>query len=168
MGSAYTIRLPFVGTRSTERPTLRPRPSYPGHPPAANEGLVSLVPDFILGPRRALDSFRRAAAAWSKRYNPLLFGTRSKASMDWAEPRPSNRETTSEPQPDEHGRGDARVTRKGPQPRRRRHGALAGCCVQRGPRPPRLRARWRGQVPGSRRARGEGRMPTVFVKVVKS
>jgi hypothetical protein len=84
MGSAYTIRLPFVGTRSTERPTLRPRPSYPGHPPAANEGLVSLVPDFILGPRRALDSFRRAAAAWSKRYNPLLFGTRSKASMDWA------------------------------------------------------------------------------------
>ena len=30
-------------------------PSYPGHPPAANEGLMSLVPDFILGPRKALD-----------------------------------------------------------------------------------------------------------------
>ena len=29
--------------------------SYPGHPPAANEGLMSLVPDFILGPRKALD-----------------------------------------------------------------------------------------------------------------
>ena len=29
--------------------------SYPGHPPAAYGGLVSLVPDFILGPRKALD-----------------------------------------------------------------------------------------------------------------
>ena len=57
--------------------------SYPGHPPAAYGGLVSLVPDFILGPRTGA-RLRRAAVAWSKRYATRFFGTRSKVSMDWA------------------------------------------------------------------------------------
>ena len=47
------------------------RPSYPGHPPAANEGLVSLVPDLSSWPSEGA-RLRRAAAAWSKRYDPLL------------------------------------------------------------------------------------------------
>ena len=57
-------------------------PSYPGHPPAANEGLMSLVPDFILGPRKALD-FGELQLPGRRRTN-RFFGTRSKVSMDWA------------------------------------------------------------------------------------
>ena len=46
-------------------------PSYPGHPPAAYGGLVSLVPDLNSWPSEGA-RLRRAAAAWSKRYDPLL------------------------------------------------------------------------------------------------
>ena len=47
------------------------RPSYPGYPPAAYGGLVSLVPDLNSWPSEGA-RLRRAAAAWSKRYDPLL------------------------------------------------------------------------------------------------
>ena len=56
-------------------------PSYPGHPPAANEGLMSLVPDFILGPRKALDFGELQLPG--RRGTTRFFGTRSKVSMDW-------------------------------------------------------------------------------------
>ena len=56
--------------------------SYPGHPPAANEGLMSLVPDFILGPRKALDFGELQLPG--RRGTTRFFGTRSKVSMDWA------------------------------------------------------------------------------------
>ena len=56
------------------------RPSYPGHPPAANEGLMSLVPDFILGPRKALDFGELQLPG--RRGTTRFFGTRSKVSMD--------------------------------------------------------------------------------------
>ena len=56
--------------------------SYPGHPPAANEGLMSLVPDFILGPRKALDFGELQQPG--RRGTTRFFGTRSKVSMDWA------------------------------------------------------------------------------------
>ena len=46
-------------------------PKYPGHPPAAYGGLVSLVPDLNSWPSEGA-RLRRAAAAWSKRYDPLL------------------------------------------------------------------------------------------------
>ena len=55
-------------------------PSYPGHPPAANEGLMSLVPDFILGPRKALDFGELQQPG--RRGTTRFFGTRSKVSMD--------------------------------------------------------------------------------------
>ena len=45
--------------------------SYPGHPPAAYGGLVSLVPDLNSWPSEGA-RLRRAAAAWSNRYDPLL------------------------------------------------------------------------------------------------
>ena len=45
--------------------------SYPGHPPAACGGLVSLVPDLSSWPSEGA-RLRRAAVAWSKRYDPLL------------------------------------------------------------------------------------------------
>ena len=57
-------------------------PSYPGHLPAANEGLMSLVPDFILGPRKALDFGELQLPG--RRGTTRFFGTRSKVSMDWA------------------------------------------------------------------------------------
>ena len=57
-------------------------PSYPDHPPAANEGLMSLVPDFILGPRKALDFGELQQPG--RRGTTRFFGTRSKVSMDWA------------------------------------------------------------------------------------
>ena len=47
------------------------RPSYPGYPPAAYGGLVSLVPDLNSWPSEGA-RLRRAAAALSKRYDPLL------------------------------------------------------------------------------------------------
>ena len=56
--------------------------SYPVHPPAANEGLMSLVPGFILGPRKALDFGELQQAG--RRGTTRFFGTRSKVSMDWA------------------------------------------------------------------------------------
>ena len=46
-------------------------PKYPGHPPAAYGGLVSLVPDLNSWPSEGA-RLRRAAVAWSKRYDPLL------------------------------------------------------------------------------------------------
>ena len=60
--------------------------SYPGHPPAANEGLMSLVPDFILGPRKALDFGElqlpgRRGTSYDP--HPLLRHAGSKVSMDW-------------------------------------------------------------------------------------
>ena len=57
------------------------RPSYPGHPPAANEGLMSLVPDFILGPRKALDFGELQLPG--RRGTTRFFGTRSRVPMDW-------------------------------------------------------------------------------------
>ena len=56
--------------------------SYPGHPPAANEGLMSLVPDFILGPRKALDFGELQQPG--RRGTTRFFGTRSRVPMDWA------------------------------------------------------------------------------------
>ena len=57
-------------------------PSYPGHPPAANEGLMSLVPDFILGPRKALDFGELQQPG--RRGTTRFFGTGSRVPMDWA------------------------------------------------------------------------------------
>ena len=57
-------------------------PSYPGHPPAANEGLMSLVPDFILGPRKALDFGELQQPG--RRGTTRFFGTGSRVLMDWA------------------------------------------------------------------------------------
>ena len=57
-------------------------PSYPGHPPAANEGLMSLVPDFILGPRKALDFGELQQPG--RRDTTRFFGTGSRVPMDWA------------------------------------------------------------------------------------
>ena len=58
------------------------RPSYPGHPPAANEGLVSLVPDLILGPRKALDFGELQHPG--RRGTTRFLGTGSRVPMDWA------------------------------------------------------------------------------------
>ena len=75
-------------------------PSYPGHPPAAYGGLVSLVPDLNSWPSEGA-RLRRAAAAWSKRYDPLLRhgveGADGLGSLGY-------QTGTSEPKPDEHGR----------------------------------------------------------------
>ena len=57
-------------------------PSYPGHPPAAYGGLVSLVPDFILGPRKALDFGELQQPG--RRGTTRFFGTGSRVPMDWA------------------------------------------------------------------------------------
>ena len=54
--------------------------SYPVHPPAANEGLMSLVPDLILGPRKALDFGELQLPG--RRGTTRFFGTMSKVSMD--------------------------------------------------------------------------------------
>ena len=56
-------------------------PSYPGHPPAAKEGLMSLLPDFILGPRKALDFGELQQPG---RRGTTRFGTGSRVPMDWA------------------------------------------------------------------------------------
>ena len=55
--------------------------SYPGHPPAACGGLVSLVPDFILGPRKALNFGELQLPG--RRGTTRFFGTGSRVSMDW-------------------------------------------------------------------------------------
>ena len=78
------------------------RANYPGHPPAAPGRLLSLVPDLVLGPRKPLDSgeLGPAAAAWSKRYDPLLRheaeGVHRLGSL-------GQQTGTPEPKPDEHG-----------------------------------------------------------------
>ena len=56
--------------------------SYPVHPPAANEGLMSPVPDFILGPRKALDFGELQLPG--RRGTTRFFGTGSRVPMDWA------------------------------------------------------------------------------------
>ena len=74
-------------------------PKYPGHPPAANEGLMSLVPDFNSWPSEGA-RLRRAEVAWSKRYDPLLRheaeGVHRLGSL-------GQQTGTPEPKPDEHG-----------------------------------------------------------------
>ena len=57
-------------------------PKYPGHPPAAPGGLGSLVPDLVLGPRKALDSgeLQQPGRTGTTRF----FGTGSRVPMDWA------------------------------------------------------------------------------------
>ena len=57
-------------------------PTYPGHPPAANEGLMSLVPDFILGPRKALDFGELQQPG--RRGTTRFFGTGSRVYIGWA------------------------------------------------------------------------------------
>ena len=56
-------------------------PSYPGHPPAANGGLVSLVPDLNSWPSEGAQ-IRRAAAIWSKR---LVAERRASRPARWLE-----------------------------------------------------------------------------------
>ena len=54
----------------------------PGRPPAAVGGLVSQVPDLVLGPRQPLDSGELQQAG--RRDTTRSFGVRSKACIDWA------------------------------------------------------------------------------------
>ena len=103
------------------------RTSYPGHPPAACGGLVSLVPDLSSWPSEGA-RLRRAAVAWSKRYDPLLRheveGVDGLDSLGY-------QTGTSEPQPDEHGRATCAWRDKGPQSRKKpRCGAIVSAlCV---------------------------------------
>ena len=57
-------------------------PNYPGHPPAAPGGLGSLVPDLVLGPRKALDISELQQPG--RRDTTRFFGTGSRVPMDWA------------------------------------------------------------------------------------
>ena len=56
--------------------------NYPGHPPAAPGGLLSLLPDLILGPRKVLDigELQQPGRTGTTRF----FGTGSRVPMDWA------------------------------------------------------------------------------------
>ena len=56
--------------------------NYPGHPPAAPGGLGSLVPDLVLGPRKALDIGELQQPG--RRGTTRFFGTGSRVPMDWA------------------------------------------------------------------------------------
>ena len=56
--------------------------NYPGHPPAAPGGLGSLVPDLVLGPRKALDIGELQQPG--RRGTTSFFGTRSKVYIGWA------------------------------------------------------------------------------------
>ena len=85
--------------------------SYPGHPPAAYGGLVSLVPDLNSWPSEGA-RLRRAAADWSKRYDPLL--RHEVEGVDGLDSL-SHQTGTSEPQPGEHGRAPCAWRDKGPQ-----------------------------------------------------
>ena len=58
------------------------RANYPGHPPAAPGGLVSLVPDLVLRPRKPLDSGELQQPG--RRDTTRFFGTGSRVPMDWA------------------------------------------------------------------------------------
>ena len=57
-------------------------PKYHDHPPATTGGLLSLVPDLVLGPRKALDSgeLQQPGGRGTTRF----FGTGSRVPMDWA------------------------------------------------------------------------------------
>ena len=55
--------------------------NYPGHPPAAPGGLLSLVPDLVLGPRKVLDFGELQQPC--RRGTTRFFGTGSRVSMDW-------------------------------------------------------------------------------------
>ena len=61
-------------------------PIDPGHPPAAYGVLGYQVPDSFLAPSEAARLCRQPAAAQQpgRRDTTRFFGTRSKASMDWA------------------------------------------------------------------------------------
>ena len=56
--------------------------NYPGHPPAAPGGLLSLVPDLVLGPRKVLDFGELQQPG--RRGTTRFFGTGSRVSMVWA------------------------------------------------------------------------------------
>ena len=56
--------------------------NYPGHPPATPGRLLSLVPDLVLGPRKALDSGELQQPG--RRGTTRFFGTGSRVPMDWA------------------------------------------------------------------------------------
>ena len=61
------------------------RANYPGHPPAAPGGLVSLVPDLVLRPRKPLDSYDSGELQQpGRRDTTRFFGTGSRVPMDWA------------------------------------------------------------------------------------
>ena len=51
--------------------------NYPGHPPAAPGGLLSLLPDLVLGPRKLLDSGELQQPG--RRGTTRFFGTGSRA-----------------------------------------------------------------------------------------
>ena len=57
-------------------------PKYHGHPPATTGGLLSLVPDLVLGPRKALDSGELQQPV--RRGTTSFFGAGSKVPMEWA------------------------------------------------------------------------------------
>ena len=56
--------------------------NYPGHPPAAPGGLLSLAPDLVLGPRELLDSGELQQPG--RRGATRFFGTRPKVYIGWA------------------------------------------------------------------------------------
>ena len=56
--------------------------NYPGHPPAAPGGLLSLVPDLVLGPRKVLDFGELQQPG--RRGTTRFFGTGSKVYIGWA------------------------------------------------------------------------------------
>ena len=56
--------------------------NYPGHPPAAPGGLLSLVPDLVLGPRELLDIGELKQPG--RRGVTRFFGTRPKVYIGWA------------------------------------------------------------------------------------
>ena len=56
--------------------------NYPGHPPAAPGGLLSLVPDLVLGPRKVLDFGELQQPG--RRGTTRFVGTGSRVPMDWA------------------------------------------------------------------------------------
>jgi len=74
-------------------------PNYPGHPPAAAGGLGSADTRSHSWPSEAA-WLRRAAAACSKRYDPLL---RHEVAGADGLGSPGYQTGTSEAQPDEHG-----------------------------------------------------------------
>ena len=56
--------------------------NYPGHPPAAPGGLLSLVPDLVLGPRKVLDFGELQQPG--RRGTTRFFGTGSRVYIGWA------------------------------------------------------------------------------------